>query len=495
MSKTRPSFWESTSQTSHFPSLTKTRRTDVAIIGGGITGITLAKILSEKGYSICLLERDVLASGATGQSSAHLTTLWDPGYAELKERYGLEAALGVATAMQDAITFIRDHSKSDAAGFRVLPGFLYRENKNQPDTIEKERRACEEVGLSTFDMPDNLLPFPILNGFGLEHQAVFHPVGYLAEIIESMDEKKVKVFEHSPVMDFSDDEVETLHGKIKAKAVVHATHTPIGVHVVHTAVEPKRSYVLAGYSDQKIGDGIFWDTEQPYHYVRKYQIDGRDTLIVGGADMHTGSPDQTEEQSFAALEDYARQKFGVQKIVNRWSSQFYEPNDGLPFIGQSVSYANNYIATGFSGDGLTMGTAAGMMLAQLISEGSHPWEELFSPKRFSYFNKKFLQAGLHMVSHTLKDRVTTKGEDLSHLSRGEGTVHGHLLEPKAYYRDETGRLFEMSAVCTHMKCLVHWNPAQKSFDCPCHGSRFSCEGNVLEGPALKDLPDRKLKKE
>lgn len=495
MSRFRPSLWESTSSTQHFPSLTKTIRTDVAIIGGGITGLTLAKVLSDKGYRICLLERDQLASGTTGQSSAHLTTFWDPGYAELKQNYGLEAALGVATAMQDAIAYIRQHATSEAAAFRLLAGFLYRENEGQEDSVEIERKACEEVGLRTFDMPKDLLPFPILDGFGLENQAVFHPIGYLADLVEQLDAKNVRIFEHSPVMDFSDDEVETLHGKIKAKAVVHATHTPIGIHMVHTGVQPRRSYVLAGYSKLPVGNGIFWDTAEPYHYVRKFEVDGVETLIVGGADISTGDSQETEEQKFIELEAFAREKFGMHQIINKWSSQFYDPNDGLPFIGQSVSYANNYIATGFSGDGLTMGTAAGLMLAQLIDKGSHPWEDLFSPKRFSYFNKEFVKAGWKMVSHTLGDRVTTHGIQVAHLDRGEGTVHGHLLEPKAFYRDNNGQLYEMSAVCTHMKCVVHWNPAQKSFDCPCHGSRFSCEGKVIEGPALKDLPDRKLTEE
>ncbi len=491
MSSIHPSLWEKTSKKRNFEDLNKDIEVDVAIVGGGITGITLADLLQKTGLSVCLLERNELMSGTSGQTSAHLSTFWDMGYSTVKTNHGLKAAQSLADALKKSVQHISTRSKKvwDKIEFKFVPGYFYRdttpEESDSGMSIHDEWELCKKLGFETRSMPKNILPLEIKEGFLIEGQAEFHPMRYLQYLVDGLDQKQVQIFEHSPVMEFSQDELITPSAKVRAKAIVHATHTPMGVDLVQTALSPYRSYVVAGPSDAEIPEGLFWDTKDPYHYIRKSRVDGQELLIIGGGDQRTGN--DSEVDGLQRVEEYARRHFLVNDVLYRWSSQVYEPADGLPYIGKDLGRDHSYIATGFSGDGLTMGTASALILSDLITKGYHVWEDVFSPRRNFSFNKDFFKHNAEVTKHLIKDRFAMDDTPIEKLAPGEGCVHASLAAPKAYYRDYDGRLTEMSAVCPHMKCVVHWNDVQKTFDCPCHGSRFDTKGEVIEGPALHGL--------
>lgn len=495
MSYIHPSLWEKTSQRTHFKDLHETLEVDVAIVGGGITGITLADVLQRSGLRVCILERNELMSGTSGQTSAHLTTNWDLGYTHVLRYHGMKGTQALADAMRKAIAHISQRTRKvwDQVEFQTVPGYLYRdlstEESDSGHSIAEEMDLCRKLGFSVEPMPKNLLPFPIKEGFSIDGQAKFHPIKYLEYVMEGFDPEQIKIFEHSPVLDFSEDEIRTPHGKVRTKVMVQATHTPIGFDLVQTAILPYRSYVIAGPTQAHIPEGLFWDSKNPYHYIRKATLDGKELLIIGGGDQRTGN--EKEGLGFKKIENYAREKFQVSEIDSRWSSQVYIPADGLPYVGRDIGHQHSYIATGFSGDGLTLGTASALLLSELITKGYHPWEEVFSPRRNFSFNKDFMKHNAEVTKHLVKDRFVMDDLPPEKLQPGEGCVHAALQTPTAYYRDMNGNLNEMSAVCTHMKCVVHWNPEQKSFDCPCHGSRFSPDGEVIEGPALSPLARKK----
>lgn len=492
MSKTHPSLWETTSVKPNYPRLSKSLEVDVAIIGGGITGLTLADALQKQGLSICLLERNELMSGTTGQTSAHLSTLWDLGYSTVVKHHNKKTAKALSQSLTLGLEHIKNRSKKiwKDIDFKTIDGHLYSvssDDDSETDlSLSKERSICEELGFSTVEMSHDLLPFEIEQGFTIFNQARFHPLKYLNYLLEGLDSKHTHIFEHSPITHFSEGEVETPQAKVKAKAIVQATHTPMGVDLTQTALLPYRSYVIAGPTHLNFPDGLFWDTHEPYHYIRKAYINGEDLLIVGGSDRRTG--DEQEMDGLERTIAFAASQFAVRDIKYQWSSQVYVPADALPIVGEDIGKNNSYIATGFSGDGLTMGTASALIIADLITKGSHPWEKFFSAKRNFTFNKDFLKHNAQVTKHFIKDRITHDQTQPHDLSLEEGCVQASLLtSPKAYYKDINGQLNEMSAVCPHMKCVVQWNEVQKTFDCPCHGSRFNCQGEVIEGPALSGL--------
>lgn len=485
MSEVKPSIWEMTAELPRFPKFEGEKEFDIVIIGGGITGITLAYQLRNSGLKICLLERHRLMRGTSGQTSAHLSSLWDMGLNMVKEKHGVKYAEIVFQAMSAAIEFIYEQSQltRNASEFSFVNGYMFRENVKQ-ETLAREHETCEDIGHSIVDMPKNF-PLKYLEGFGVKTQGRFHPIKHVGALLPRIQDAKVEIYEDSGVTSFTSNTVATDQGLIKAKKIIHATHTPAGFNIVQNTLKPMLSYVLAAKLDKDFPDGLFVDNADPYHYIRKYKHEGQSYLIVGGADSHVG--DGHEAECMQDLEKYTREKLGLCDIVYRWSAQYFVPIDGIPLIGKDLTHNNHYIATGFSGDGLTMGTAAALMLSDLIIKGSHPWEEYFSPARSSLINTQAVKMGFHVGKHLVKDRLKMDDINPDELTPGQGCVHASLTSPTAYFKDENGTVHSMSAVCPHLKCVVHWNQEQKSFDCPCHGSRFNSKGEAIEGPALDNL--------
>ena len=488
MSKVMPSVWEKTERFAPFPRLFGSVEVDVAIVGAGITGCTLAYLLTKAGVKVALIERQEIASGTTGQTSAHLCSQWDMGFHKVISHHDKETARMLYSGLNESIDFIEEHS-TEKARFHRLNGYLCATEEDQLSALDKEINALSEIGIPFEKMDSSHLPGNALKGIKVSNQASFHPLGYMASILDYLKDEGVEIYENSPVVKLGSNSVRTHDGKVKAEHIVEATHTPIGFNLLQSALTPYRSYVIAGPSSLKHDDMLFWDLESPYHYVRKTQAGGKELLVIGGSDKKPGVG--SENKTLNDLKEYAKEVWDVQETVYEWSSQVYEPSDALPIIGKLPGISNTYVATGFSGDGLTSGTLAGRVISEMILGRESDEHKVFSPMRFSFLNKDFFQHNKEVAKRIFSPREE-KTADPFVLAPGEGAVDTSGSEALAYYRKESGELNCFSATCPHMKCTVHWNEAQRSFDCPCHGSRFNGTGDVLEGPALEGLEPRQL---
>jgi glycine/D-amino acid oxidase-like deaminating enzyme/nitrite reductase/ring-hydroxylating ferredoxin subunit len=484
--------WWKTVEMPEYPVLDGDTRVDVAVVGGGITGLTAARLLVREGKRVAVLEQGRIGSGTTGGTSAHVTQVPDLRYHELRSKWGLEDLRTVVDSSRAALERIASLVEDDAidCDFTRVPAYLYSESPDELAKLEEEVKAAREAGMAAELVHAVPLPFPVAAAVRYEDQARFHPLKYLASLARTVQNNGGRIHEGSRVVEVEAGEpcrVRTEKGgTVTADLVLFATHTPAGFSLLHAELEPLRSYVLvAKLRRGEPPEGLFFDTADPYNYTRRQG----DLLIVGGKDHKTGE-DHKPEESYRALEEYVRQRWDVASIDYRWSAQFYDPPDGLPMIGRAVTSKHVFLATGYSGVGLVFGTLGGMLLADFVMERENPWAKVYSPSRL-----KPLAAGPHVLKMNLesgvafvKDRFTTpKIGAVSEIPPGEGRVVEIGGERAAIYRDESGAVRAVSAVCTHAGCLVHWNAAEKSWDCPCHGSRFATDGGVLEGPAVKGL--------
>lgn len=481
--------WDKKELPRHAP-LEGDERVDVAVVGAGITGLTAARLLVAAGKKVAVLEQGRVGSGTTGGTTAHVTQVPDRRYAELVSKFGRDAMRQVVESTRAAMERIAAFVEEDAIScdFARVPAWLYTESEDEVSRLQEEADAAREVGMPAAFVREVPLPFPTAGAVRFDNQARFHPLAYLGGLAGKIVDRGGRIHEETRVVKVEGDgplRVETERGTVTADTVLFATHTPAGFSLLHAELEPLRSYVLGvRLRNQEPPDGLFFDTADPYNYTRRQE----DVLIVGGKDHKTGHGDPDE--SYRALEEYVRQRWSVESIDYRWSAQFYDPPDGLPLIGQALTSSRVFVATGYSGTGMIFGTVGGMLLADLALEREREWAEVYRTSRL-----KPLAGGPHIAKLNLevardfvKDRLTTRRiEDVSEVPVGEGQVVRLGGEKVAVYREEAGKVHAVSPVCTHAGCLVHWNPSEKSWDCPCHGSRFSPDGQVLEGPAVKGL--------
>jgi glycine/D-amino acid oxidase-like deaminating enzyme/nitrite reductase/ring-hydroxylating ferredoxin subunit len=483
--------WWKTVEMPEYPELGGDARADVAIVGGGITGLTAARLLVAEGKRVAVLEQGRIGGGTTGGTSAHVTQVPDLRYRDLRSKWGTDSLRTVVESSRAALDRIARLITEDAidCDFARIPAYLYTESAEEVSKLEEEAEAAREAGMAAGLVREVPLPFPVAAAVHYEDQARFHPLSYLAALARTVHRNGGRVHEGTRVVEVEAGEpcrVRTERGTVTADTVLFATHTPAGFSLLHAELEPLRSYVLAlKLRNGEPPDGLFFDTADPYNYTRRQG----DLLLVGGKDHKTGE-DGKPEESYRALEEYARQRWEVESIPYRWSAQFYDPPDGLPLIGRALTSKHVFVATGYSGVGMVFGTLGGMLLADFALERENPWAEVYRPSRI-----KPLAAGPHVAKLNLevaatfvKDRVTLpKIHDLSEVRAGEGRVVELGGEKLAVYREESGALHAVSPVCTHAGCLVHWNAAEKTWDCPCHGGRYTPDGKVLEGPPVKGL--------
>ena len=469
------------------PPLEGEERVDVAIVGGGITGLTAARLLDAAGKKVTVLEQSRIGTGTTGGTTAHVTQVPDRRYADLVSKFGRDAIRQVVESTRAAMERIASFVEEDAidCDFARIPAWLYTESEDEVSRLGEEADASRSVGMPAEFVREVPLPFPTAGGVRYDNQARFHPLKYLGGLAAKLEGR---IHEETRVLKVEGDgpyRVETEGGTVVADAVLFATHTPAGFSLLHAELEPLRSYVLGvRLRDQEPPDGLFFDTADPYHYTRRQG----DVLIVGGKDHKTGHGDP--EESYRELEEYVRERWNVESIDHRWSAQFYDPPDGLPLIGQALTSSKVFVATGYSGTGMVFGTVGGMLLADLALEREPEWAEVYRTSRLKPLagGPHIAKLNLEVAKDFVKDRLTTdRIEDVSEIPVGEGQVVRLGGEKVAVYRETPGKVHAVSPVCTHAGCLVHWNGSEKSWDCPCHGSRFSPDGEVLEGPAVKGL--------
>lgn len=491
------SIWQDASTAPSFHSLTSDLQTDVVVVGAGITGITTAYLLAKQGVKVVVLESDKLGSGCTAFSTGHLTSSLDADYSFVSSAIDKETARKVAFSMQNAINFIEQVCKDEniACDFARLSAYQYTEDESSVQDVNDEGKATIEAGLNAFFTNTIPLPFSVKRAFELKDQGEFNALKYIYGLAQCIVRDGGQIFEKTHVTDVDDSEpcvVTTKNGqKITAKHVVLATHTPIQFNITQAEMIPYRSYVVAAKVEKdKVAKGLYWDVLKHYHYIRTYEMNGENYLIIGGEDHKVGESGYDENESFRRLEFYAKAKFGITEFSHRWSSQHFEAADGLPYIGRSPFGKNKYIATGFTGDGLTFGVVSALLLSDLLTGKDNPLAKVYAPNRANIVAsaKDWVEENLTTMYHFVKDRLTTDASEAAEVPRGEGRIVRVEGKQLAVYRDDNDVVHALSPVCTHMHCIVQWNDSDKSWDCPCHGARFEAStGEVLNGPAVRAL--------
>lgn len=490
------SLWLRTAPAPEFPRLDGDVHVDVAIVGGGITGLTAATLLKANGLTVAVAEARRVATGESGNTTAHLTECTDGRVHPLVRHFGKDGARSVWHAGRAAIHLIEDLvARHDiACGFRFVPGYLYTERQEGVAELEEEYAATRELGIEVKLVREDVpLPYRVAAALRYEGQARFHVRKYLIPLAQVIPGEGSHLFEETRALEVRQDppRVVTEFGVIHARDVIVATNAPVNNLVfLQTKMAHYRSYAIGARMRGPAPDGLFWDDEEPYHYVRSHSMDGETVLIVGGEDHRTGQEDDTR-QRFERLAAWAAERFPLQAIDYRWSGQIIEPVDGLPYIGRNSLSEHVWEATGFSGTGMTFGTVAAILLRDLILGRDNPWRELFSATRVTPIASAaaYVKENAAFPVHFVRDRLTHSSTDVGALGRGEGGI----LHPPgakgrvAVFRDEAGRLHCLSPICSHLRCIGEFNRAEKTWDCPCHGSRFDVEGRVLNGPATHGL--------
>lgn len=475
---------------------------DVAVIGGGITGITTGLLLQNAGKKCIVIESHNLCFGTTGGTTAHLNTLLDNPYTTIIKNFGKENAQLVASVTAEAINLVKENIKNYNidCGFEEASAYLFSQTKEQTKELEEIYEACQEINLDV----SYSLSLPVAIGFEkameVRGQAKFHPVKYVYGLARAFEDAGGVILQHTLVNGIEDTDgicVETDNGNFRAVNVIYATHTPPGINLIHLRVEPWRSYAMAfTVKNKKYPHDLIYDMYDPYHYIRSQKIDGKEYMIVGGEDHKTGDGENAEA-SFLRLQSYIRKHFDVDEILFKWSSQYFEPADALPYIGHLPGHPGNvFVASGYGGNGITYSQVAALVLRRMILKGESPYIDLFDPNRikpvagFSTFVKHNVDVLKKFIGKWFEKE---KLEEFAELAPGEAKVVKYDGEKIALYKDEHGELHAVNPMCTHMKCSVAWNNAEQTWDCPCHGSRFSVDGKVLTGPADHDLEKIEIK--
>ncbi|HLN21097.1 MAG TPA: FAD-dependent oxidoreductase [Bacteroidales bacterium] len=482
-----------TSGSESYEPLMRGDRVDVAIIGGGITGITAAFNLVKRGLKVAVIEAGKVGMGSTGSSTGNLYVPTGKFHTILS-KHGQKTLDEVIRSRSSALEFIADRVAefSINCSFHRVPWYYFATKEKDAREIDKERDAIKSSGMETIDNVPSGFPFPVKSVIKVENQAQFNPLQYVKKLAASIAGENCRIYENSRVTAVTDGDpclVETHMGVITAGKVIHATHTPKGIYAVHAMMEVYREYAVAARLNVQLEPGIYWLNDENEKYsIRTYTNETGSYLIVLDDKHKTGHKEDTTT-SFAKIGDYIKSVFNTEDIIYRWAAQNYSPADNLPYIGTSPLQKNTYIATGFEADGLVYGTAAAMIISDIITGRLNSSSAVYDPKRFTpaASAKKTLKENLDVITHLVNDYVIKEPAKLSSIMRGEGRIVEIKGKMAAASRDDSGNLQIVSAVCPHLGCQVHWNIAEKSWDCPCHGSRFAADGSFLEGPAFSDL--------
>ena len=504
----KTSVWDATAKMPVCRPLDQDVEADVCVVGAGIAGLTTAYLLGKSGKSVVLLDDGALAGGQTMVTSAHLSNIIDDRFVQI-ERWHSEEASRLAAESHAASIDCIEQTASELGidcDFARIDGYLFLAPGDKPQILDEEMEAARRAGVTVEKIArapvDKFDSGPCLR---FPNQARFHPLKYLAGVAEAIKQQGGQVYTntHADRIDGGQlAEVKVGDHTIRAGSVVVATNSPINDMVaIHTKQAPYMTYVIgARVPHGSVTDALYWDTAEFYHYVPLQHVSpagrehngeagGYDLLIVGGEDHKSGQADDTA-QRHARLEDWARARFPIEEIKFTWGGQYMETIDGLAFIGRNPMDKDNvYVVTGDSGMGLTHGTIAGMLLTDLIVARENPWANLYDPSRkpikaASRFVKEQANVAMQYTTWLTPGQVSSIAE----IQPGTGAVIRRGMSKVAVYRDPRGKPHEMSAVCPHLGCIVRWNTAESTWDCPCHGSRFNPQGKVLNGPANVDLP-------
>jgi glycine/D-amino acid oxidase-like deaminating enzyme/nitrite reductase/ring-hydroxylating ferredoxin subunit len=497
---TKPHWMDSTALPS-FPRLERDQRVDIVVVGAGIVGLTTAYLMTKAGRSVAVVERDDAVEHDTGHTSAHLSMVTDAWLSELVDRFGRDHAQAAWDAGLAAIAQIDTIARNEdiACDFAWVPGYLHRPLGAPGETDAKmfrdEAALAADLGFDAAFIDD--VPFVGGPGVVFEDQARFHPRRYLAGVAKAILSAGGHIYRHSPVEEFRDEprSVRVNGHTIACDDIVLATHNPLmgntsvaSATLFQTKLFLYSTYVVGGRAKKGVvPDGLFWDTANPYHYLRIEPHWDFDFVIFGGEDHKTGQADDTNA-CYERLERTLRKMVPGIDLTHRWSGQVIETPDGLPYIGETAPH--QFAATGFSGNGLTFGTLSAMMAADQIEGRHNPWLELFDTGRTKLRGGSwnYVRENKDYPYYMVRDRFAgVDARSLRAIKRGEGRLLERNGEQVAASRNRDGSVTMVSAICTHMGCLVDWNTAERTWDCPCHGSRFKPNGEVIGGPAESPL--------
>jgi glycine/D-amino acid oxidase-like deaminating enzyme/nitrite reductase/ring-hydroxylating ferredoxin subunit len=503
MKDSRPaSYWIESTEEPSYPALTGDLEVDVCVVGAGIVGVTAATLLKATGRKVALLDMGGVARGASGCTTAKITSGHNLIYQDLERVHGVSAARAYAQANEAGLaqiaTFVERFGID--CDFERKANYVYCEESEDVDGIRREVDACGRAGLDVAFVTGTTLPFPIAGAIELADQAQFHPRKYLLALADRLRGGGSHVFQRTRAVGVHEGDpcvVDTPGSHVRAEHVVLATHYPfLDRGLFFPRVHPTRSYAIAGaIDDGSAPEGMFISSSEPIRSIRTIRDDARTLLMVGG-EGHSVGQDHDTQARYSKLEAWARDRLGLTSVEYRWSTQDGVSVDGLPYVGPiRLGTTKVFTATAFAKWGLANGAVAAEIIADAITGRPNQWASLFNPNRITIRQsaQRFVAENAKVALHFLRDRVAhPQRGDLEQLSAGEAAIHRRGTRLIAVYRDDHGELHSVSAVCTHLGCVVAWNSADKSWDCPCHGSRFDVDGRVLEGPATGDLPHRDL---
>ena len=476
---------------------------DVCIVGAGIAGMTTAYLLAREGKQVVVLDDGPIGGGMTGRTTAHLVNALDDRFYELERLHGERGAQLAAQSHSAAIDRVEMIVKAEEieCEFERLDGYLFVPPDESKEQLENELKATHRAGLTDIEMVDRapIKDFDTGECLRFPRQGQFHPLKYLAGLAKAIRRDGGRIFAgtHASKIEGGDvARIETSDGHIvTADAVVVATNTPVNDrYVIHTKQAAYITYVIGARVPRgSVTKALYWDTPNPYHYIRlesiRDDLNAHDVLIVGGEDHRTGQAHDANKR-FALLQEWTRTRFPmIEKIEFQWSGQVMEPLDSLAFIGRNpLDEPNVFIATGDSGNGMTHGTIAGILLTDLIIGRENEWETLYDPTRKTLRAlPEFAEQSFNVAAQYVDLATSGDVDSADEIKSGEGAVVRRGLKKVAVYRDDAGATHERSAACVHLGCIVNWNSKEKTWDCPCHGSRYDAYGKVFQGPANRDL--------
>jgi glycine/D-amino acid oxidase-like deaminating enzyme/nitrite reductase/ring-hydroxylating ferredoxin subunit len=484
-------YWNETAQAPSSPRLAGDIEVDVAIIGGGIVGITTARLLKDRGLRVAVIEARRVGQQVTGKSTAKMSSQHGLKYHTLEQKFGEEKARLYAEAQETGIRRIGELARQYGidADIETMPAYVYTLDESYVSQIEKEVEVARRLGLPASLTRDTGLPFDVLAAMRWDGQAQFHPVKYVAGLAATIPGEGSHVFEQSRAIDWDTDRVDTESGTVRARRVVMATHLPLGqVGMYYSMAYPHAEAVIAAPIG-RVPPGMYKNAEQPGRSIRSHGRNGQAYGIAAGAHFKPGHPDE-EQQHMADLERWLTEQFQAGPVEYRWVNEDYTPMDGSPFVGWSSKLGEGYlVATGFDAWGISNGTAAAIIIADLATDRENEWLPVFDATRVKPVAgaKEFAKENLSVATHLVGGYLSRKPKSYDELEPGDAAIMKVDGDNVAAFKDEQGKVHAVSAVCTHMGCIVGWNATDRTWDCPCHGSRFELSGEVIHGPATKPL--------
>lgn len=471
--------------------------TQVAIIGGGITGLSAGYFLAKSGVEVVVLESEHVGAGTTGSSTGNIYVTIDEMYHQVADKFDRETMVLLAESRQAGLDMIEEiiEKYSIDCDFKKTSWNLIAESKKSVETLQKEYDAFVEAGISAiFHKESEILPNAEAS-LEVPEQAQLDPQKYIRGLAQAAAAVGCVIHENSRVMEIEETEsgavvLHTPRGKVHASHLIKATHSPKGEKIITALMGPYREYVVAAKLEGSFPKGIYWSQQGSHHYSMRTSTDGegQEYLMCLG-EPHKVGQDTDNHERLQRIERYMRERFQVGDVKYFWGAQHYKSADKIPYIG-TFGDDQIYIATGYSTDGLVFGTVAGILLCDLIRGKENPWSKMYDPGRVNPMKSagRVLKENVNVMGQLVKDWVFNADiEKAADVEKNEGKLV--VVDGKKYgaYRDQSGKVHMVSAVCPHMGCIVHWNKSESTWDCPCHGSRFTTTGKCIEGPSLHDL--------